>query len=371
MNNEARTGFLRKLVDQVRSHEYPYEKRPKKNVNWSAYDLAQINETADMLDLIKDLVDAADARVRARHTPEKREPGRPPTSAADVAKVLLAQSYLGVSNRVAEGLLRLFWHNLGINSTFSYKTIERGYDREAVNEILDEVMLLSNVPIQGLEKTFAIDGTGTPTHMKQSYAHDRERQNRERDRGGQEAAVRDAFPRGIREYVYSVGIVGTKYKLFASFQNTLDHSKGEAAFMPMAIAQTKALHPGMEMLTGDGLHATRLACQLTEDAGAVPRFLPKRNLNFKSYRSPAWIHMLMALSRDPKSWLRDYYQREAVETANSMVVMENPYPLRKRLDVRRLTEDYLRRVDHNIRGLCYLAYVEDLKVSPKSWTTVA
>jgi len=59
-------------------------------------------------------VDAADRRVRARKKPDKPSPGRPPVEAADVAKVMLAQSYLGLSNRGAEGMLILFWRNLGI-----------------------------------------------------------------------------------------------------------------------------------------------------------------------------------------------------------------------------------------------------------------
>lgn len=362
MNVGQRGKFLRKLVDQVRQHEYPYEKRPEKKVNWSAYDLAQVNEIADMLDLIRELVDAADARIRRRRPPQKRGPGRPPTDPADVTKILLAQTYFGVSNRVAEGMLRLFWRNLGIRSTFSYKTIERGYDREAVNELLDEVRALSNVPIQGLEEAFSIDGTGTPTRMKQNYAKDRERQNRDRkDEDGTEAAD-DGFPKGHHDYVYSVAVVGAKFKLYASYQNSTDHSKGEQGFLPDAVAETKALHPEMKMLSGDAAFAFRRACDLVEEAGAVPRFLPKKNLTLKSHGSGAWVRMLLALSHDPDKWLKEYYLREASETVNSMVKMEHPYPLKKRLDARRRTEDHLRSVDHNVRRICYLMYLIDLNV---------
>ncbi len=100
VNSEQREALLHKLIDQARSQELPYERRPRKRINWSEYDVAQCNEIADALDLIRDLVDTAASRVRARTPPEKTGPGRPPTDAASIAKALLLQSYLGVSNRV-------------------------------------------------------------------------------------------------------------------------------------------------------------------------------------------------------------------------------------------------------------------------------
>ena len=43
---------------------------------------------------------------------------------------------------------------------FSYKTIERGYDREPVNKILDEIVVITNESVEGKETTFSFDGTG-------------------------------------------------------------------------------------------------------------------------------------------------------------------------------------------------------------------
>jgi transposase len=54
-------------------------------------------------------------------------------------KVQLIESYFGVSDRVAEGFLRLFREKLGVTLNFSYKTIERGYDPERSKELLEEV----------------------------------------------------------------------------------------------------------------------------------------------------------------------------------------------------------------------------------------
>ncbi len=362
MNPEQRVKAVRALIISVRERDFPYLRRPDKKIDWAMYDAAQCTETADMLSLIRELVERASERVDARTPSPTRGPGRPPTNPSDIAKVLLAQSYLGLSNRVAEGLIHLHRHNLGISRTFSYKTIERAYDRETVRAILDDVIALTNIPLQGLEDCFSIDGSGTPTRTRQNYAHDRERQ---RDRNEKDATDTDEFPESIQDYVYSVAVVGTRHKLFASVQNSLDHSMGEMRFFPAAVSETKERHPRMGMLCGDGIYANRDACSIVDGAGAVPRFLAKRNTSLKRKGVISYVRMLLDMLKDPQHWLTDYYRREASEAVFSMLKRENPGPLRKRLEPRLLTEEYLRNVVHNVRRLCYLIYLIDLKVLPR------
>lgn len=129
---------LRNLAKSVRSGEFEYKERPRKSLDWSSYDEAQAYELADMLYTIRKLVDEATNRLD-EELERKEGPGRPPVhSPADIAKVLLMQSYFGVSNRVAAGLALVFKEKLRLSDTFSYKTIERGYDPGPVTRILGE-----------------------------------------------------------------------------------------------------------------------------------------------------------------------------------------------------------------------------------------
>lgn len=363
MNRVQRGELIRKIITQVRSQEYPYEKRPPQKMSWSNYDVAQCNEIADVLELIRMLVDSAEEKLNSRRPPLKTGPGRPAISAADITKVLLAQSYFGVSNRVAEGLIRLFWRNLGLRECFSYKTIERGYDRRAVDEVLDEVFALTNAPIRGLEKVFSIDGSGTPTHTRQNYSEERERQRgNARRRRGTEGSTE--FPKGDHDFVYSIAMVGARFKLISSWQSTTDHSVTEHSFFEPLLRETYALHPGMEMVVGDGAYATRPCCNAAGELVVTPRFLPRRNVTFKRKGSAHWVDMLFALAKDPQRWLAELYQREASESTNSVLKRRNPAPLRKRLSTRRCTEDRLRGICHNIRRLCYLEYMARVAVRP-------
>ncbi len=236
---------VRKIVTAAREGVLAYEKKERGPRSWSAYDLAQTREIADTLELTRHLVDAAAERLASRAVRRARQRGRPPTPAADIAKVLIMQTYFGVPNRVAEGLLLLFGEKLGISHEFSYKTIERGYDREAVNRLLDKVVELTNVPIQGLEKVFSVDGTGMPSSRKENYAEERARQNAE----GREAGAWPESPRpGVRRPVFGVGVLGTTYKLYTRWiRERRPTDRGDLGVPPVAGA-----HEGDAHGDGDG-----------------------------------------------------------------------------------------------------------------------
>ena len=56
---------LRDLVKSIRDRSLPYEKREPERRNWSDYENAQINEVADILESIRDVVDLAASRMSA------------------------------------------------------------------------------------------------------------------------------------------------------------------------------------------------------------------------------------------------------------------------------------------------------------------
>ena len=92
------------------NRSFPYEKR-----NWSDYENAQVNEVADVLETIRDVVDTAASNLPER----KKTAGRPPVPTSDIVKAMLMQAYFGMPNRIAAGFLRLFGEKLGIFSSFS------------------------------------------------------------------------------------------------------------------------------------------------------------------------------------------------------------------------------------------------------------
>lgn len=348
---------VRKLITAAREGTLDYRRRDPVKIDWGEYDRAQIHEMADTLALIRLLVDAAAAQLAARRRTRRRRRGPPPVPAAEVTKILLAQEYFGVPNRVAEGLVEMFGEKLGLPESFSYKSIERGYSRSDVRELLDEVFALTNAPVQGLEKIFSVDGSGAPTRVGRHYATSRAKQ-KEGDRG--RGAWAGAEAPGRPPFVYTVSVVGVRYKLLSAHLASCDAGGRELAAFPTVLHQTKQLHPGLEMVLGDGLYAGRPMVRMVAEVGAVPRFLPRRNVTMKRMGVRAWGEMLLEMARNPQKWYGEYHLRSISETVN-YVRKNRKGRLRKRLEGRKLMEEYLHGVGYNIRRLAQLRYLEGIR----------
>jgi transposase len=348
---------LRELISSVRDGTFHYEGRPKVSLDWSSYDEAQAREVSNMLHLIRTFVD--EASTTSRLPPDERNAkrrGRPSAHPpSDVAKALLLQSYFGVSNRVAAGLVDLFREKLGISSMFSYKTIERAYDPGPVIRILHEVFSLTNEYGNANEDTFSTDGSGDPTSSKVNYESTRSEQ-RKRMEGDGDGAAGSSSTR--RDFQYTVSSVGVHTKIVAGFRSTDDHAVGELSMFPSAMAQTHINCPAMEAVLGDGLYSSRKVCSIVSGYGARPYLFPKVSVTFASYGVPSWNNMLHEFAEDPQGWLQTYHMRSISETVNSMDKRRFPWKLKKRLAWRKDVESFIRRAVHNIRQYSYLSYLQ-------------
>lgn len=351
------TKQVRGLITAARTRTLDYEPRPPAVRDWSAYDAGKTRELPDVIRLIRRFVDTAAQNLQPPGRGVARM-GRPRVPAAEVAKVLLAQGYLGKANRVAEGLSDALGPRLGVGVGFSYKTIERGYDDPAIGLILDELFRLTNEPVRGLERVFSVDGSGMVTRVTDHYASARSHQA-----SGDRAL--GAWPAGAGARVYNVAIIGVKHKLLAAWRAATDEHARELAQFPDAFAQAKSNHPAMGMLLGDGLYAGRPQVQLVAASGVLPRFLPRRNVTLKRLGVGAWIDMLVAMARNPQEWFSEYHLRSNSETVFSVV---NPGPpIRKRLEGRKKTESVLRACVYNLRRLAQLRYSMDVAPLDESY----
>lgn len=357
---------LRRIIKKVRDGTFEYENRERVKTDWAKYDSAQIREMANYLNNLRDIVDEADNRIRSRTKPCKRGPGRPETIPADIAKTLLLQTYTGSPNRIAEGLLLLFREKLGISEHFSYKTIERGYDRKAVNKILDEVV--TNECVENEEKTCSFDGTGFSASNKENYANKRQKQNSKKSQIKSQSAsdeqIHDSFPMSDstskKGFSYCVMGIGVRYKLISGISISSDHSIGETTMFPEAYHQTLQHYPNLMNTLGDGIYAARWITDIVSKSNVIPYFLPRSNVTFKSKGFAGWHDMLLSLWKDPQRWLEEYHMRSISETVNSMVKCRFGTTLRKRLDPRKATETRLKLVAHDIRRFGYIEILNDI-----------
>lgn len=334
-----------RFVEQLRTGGFKYVPREgeDKEIDWSSYDQAQVNEINDMLILIRDAVDEASLRLHIDAILNNgRGPGRPGNNPADLAKVVLMQQYFCVSNRQAEGLELLFAEKMRLENTFSYKTIERAYEDPLVTLVLREVFRLTSEPVRGREHVFAPDGTGLSTSLKRNYESDA--------RSG----------KAKKGYEKMVAMTGCTYKLFSAFRIADSPTDNESPYLEPLLAETAACYERIDVVPADSAYLSRRNCELIAGVGAVPRIYPKHGVTLRRRGSKAWTEMLLSFIDDPQEWLAAYHHRSMPETAHSVLKRDYPIPLRKRIRLRRKQEACIRASDYNLKRLCYLKYLEGI-----------
>lgn len=337
---------LDELIKELKSKEFKYIPREEREIDWSSYDEAQLNEINEMLLMIRDTVDEAAMRLGIKDA-KFEGPGRPPYPPEDLAKAILMQQYFGVANRFAAGLLLLFKEKMGIKRAFSYKTIERAYEDPFVTLILNDVFKMTQEPIEELEKNFSADGTGLPTSMKQNW---------ERDRDDEEKQA------GFEKMV---AMVGTTYKLISAVEFPDNPMAHDSPFLSPLLRETASNYSSMELVCLDEAFLSRDNCDSIEEVGAIPRIFPKRGTTLKRKGSWAWAEMLLDFIEDPQQWLREYHLRSISETVLS-VFKRDFAELQRRILRRKKREAFSRVCDYNMKRLCYLRYLKGLEVS---WRT--
>lgn len=341
---------LQNIVSAVRSGTFEYKEKEGKLIDWSKYDAAQVNEITDILQMINDAVDAAYGRVISREPKKKRPPGKPLIPADDIAKIMLLQCYFGFSNRVSAGFLKIFTA-IKFSKSFSYKTVERGYDPDRTKPIFDEVFRLTNEWSNFNGDMTGFDGTGDPNTIKINYENKRSEQRAKIKR------INGAWPSKKHDFQYSVIGAGMYTKIISGFSSTDNHHIGELSQFPNSMRQTHLNIPNLAIVVGDTLYACRSVCKQVSNYGAALYSLPKSNCTLKSYGVRDWKRMVYGLILDPQGFLEIFHNRSISETVNSMMKRREPIPIRKRIPWRKDVEEFLKVNIHNLRQSCYLSYL--------------
>jgi transposase len=347
MRMDRKQRKLDELIKELKDKEFKYIPREEREIDWSSYDEAQLNEVNDMLLMIRDTVDEAALRLGIKGA-KFDGPGRPPYPPEDLAKAILMQQYFCVANRMAAGLVLLFREKMGIKQAFSYKTIERAYEDPFVTIILNEVFKMTQEPMKALEKNFSADGTGLSTSMKQNWERDRDDEEK---RAG---------------YEKMVAMVGTTYGLISAVEFPDNPMAHDSPFFSPLLQETTRNYSSIDLVCLDEAFLSRDNCDLIERVGAVPRISLKKGTTLKRRGSWAWAEMLLDFIEDPQEWLRDYHLRSISETAFSTYKRDFPTPLRKRILRRRKKEAFSRVCDYNVKRLCYLHYLKGIAVPWKN-----
>jgi transposase len=317
---------LRETIRQLKEKEFKYAPRPEKEIDWRAYNEAQLNDLRFFLTQTRELVDKAAVLL-----PQKRGVGRPPKQAADVAKAVLLMEYLQVSERAASTWTWVFKEKLAITDELSPRTIGRGFEDEDVRFILETMFAWTAKRFDEVETSVAIDATGVSESIKTNYAS---------VKAEDEAKAASFLKLSIS--------VGTACHGIGAYR--LTRGVGDSPLFKPLLTETVGVWPHLFSVEADAGYLARENTQACVAYGLTPYLFPKTGVTLKQKGFPAWKAMLSLLVQNPQAWLAAYHARSNVECGNSCLARRFR-PLSCRKDATKFVEELTRLVLHNVRQL--------------------
>lgn len=316
---------LRETIRQLKAKEYKYEAREEKQIDWHAYNEAQLYDMRFFLQQTLRLVDKAAALLPE----ETRGVGRPAKLAADVAKAVLLMEYLKLSERAASTWAWVFKEKLGITDDLSPRTIGRGFENPDVIFILEKVFEWTAESFEEAEKTVAIDATGVTESIKKNYESTKSKDKSEAE--------------GFLKLSIAVGTTCHGIGAYA-----LSRGRADSPFFAPLLEQTRARWRNVDAASADAGYLSRPNCQTAADMGITPYIFPKTGITLNQKGFPAWKTMLLGLTSDTQTWLFGYHLRSNVETVNSCLARRFG-TLSCRKDLCKDNEELTRLILHNLR----------------------
>ena len=280
-----------------------YADREPRKIDWIAYNLSQINNIEETLSFIEKEVNRCD------YPPRKA--GKPLTDPKILAKIILICEAFGLTERDAQGFLRVFGRSVGI-AEIDDRVIGNAYDKQEVAYILQQIF----DRIKDSDGILSGDGTGLETTRKQNYESDKLTSE------------------------YFISIVDSR-----EIVQAFEMSRSERKAMKKMIEEVK----GNSLRLDAGFVDKQLTARIAE-LGMKPYIFPKKNIDING--RVAWKLMYLELFFDTQEWLREYHQRSHTESFHSSFKRRNK-PLLKNNPLSRLTQLTARIIIHNLRKWNY------------------
>lgn len=320
-------GALRETISRLKSREFKYEAREEKQIDWQAYNQAQLSDLRFFLTQTQRLVDRAATLLPAT----RNGVGRPRKEASDVAKAVLLMEYLQVSERAASDWAWVFKEKLGITAELSPRSIGRGFENEDVQFILMKIFEWTRNAFSEAEKTVAVDATGVTESIKQNYE-----------------SVKSDDVKLAQSFLKLSLCVGTECHGVGAF--ALTRGVGDSPLFEPLLEETVSNWGLVDGACADAGYLSRHNCQMATGAGVTPYIFPKTGITLKQKGSPAWKAMLVSMVQATQAWLAWYHLRSNVETVNSCLARRFR-KLSCRKETNKCFEETSRIILHNLRQL--------------------
>jgi len=262
---------------------------------WSAYNGAQTHEKERFLQLLADLCKGIEASTQ--------KTGRPRLPLADMVFASAFKVYSTVSGRRFMCDLRDAQSKGYLSKAAHYNSISRYLENPGLTPILKTLVEQSSLPLQAIERDFAVDSSGFSTSrfiqwMRAKYTEPHLIQQ--------------------RQFIKCHIMCGVKTNIITAVEITEGHSGDSPQFV--GLLETTAQNFVMNEVSADKAYSSGKNLKAVCAKAAAPYIPFKSNATgSEQFGGSVWKRMFHFYSYNTEQFMEHYHKRSNVETTFSMI----------------------------------------------------
>ncbi len=328
------------FIKPIEPIEPEEEIKPKKETysqDWNAYNNAKTNEDVLFKKLLEELLFLSIEEALPK-------PGRKPYSIKDRIFSMCIKVYYKSDLRKAESILKELKNLHYINKVPCFKSIDNFFNSKELNKIIDDLILITAIPLAQLETTGAIDSTGFSISRFDQWFNYKWGKHT-----GKERVWRKAH-----------AVIGCKTNTFLSVEVTTKN-KGDISMLEKVIGN-KTKHFNLENFTADKAYSSKRVHEFLHELG-LNSYIPfKKNTNGKARGSPIWRKMFLEFKYNKEKFMKKYHARSNIECGFHMIKKRFGDHLNTKTEIANSNEIKIKFLCHNICVLIQEAFENKINI---------
>jgi transposase len=289
--------------------------------DWKAYDHAQINQKELFMQLLQDLC--------SRVPQPEYTFGRPRLPLSDMVFLSALKVFSTFSLRRFLADAEIAKERGYIEKVPTYVSVAHYMENPDVTPVIQELIMLTSLPLTTVETDFTIDSSGFGTsRFVKWFDH----------KYGKEVDT--------RAWVKAHLICGVKTNIVTAVELTMGNEH-DTKFLPELVMQT-AQNFTIKEVSGDKAYSSRVNLQLIDELGAVPYIPFRKGTTGRAKNAPAWKKMYHYFEFKNEEFLEHYHKRSNAETTFHMIKSKFGDSVRSKTEIAQVNEVLLKVLCHNI-----------------------
>ncbi|MBP7071576.1 MAG: transposase [Methanothrix sp.] len=295
---------------------------------WGAYNEAQKAEVNLFDDLLKDL-------VKAIPEPEQTK-GRPRLSLQETLFCAIQKVYSQLSSRRAHSLFQNAVERGQIDHAPRFNAPSDLFNKPETTAILQNLVMLSALPVAGTEVDFAVDSTGFRTTTFNAYEGAKYGQKKE------------------HQWVKAHLCAGVKTNVVAAVAITDAYSNDSPQFGPLVRKTAEGFT--INEITADMAYSSRKNLQLAENEGGKAYIPFKKNATGRAGGSSIWKKMFHYFQLNRDEFMEHYHKRSNIEATNAAIKRKFGETLKSKNPVAQVNELLAKTIAYNLTVVIHEMY---------------